>query len=182
MADDSVAAKVNRALSPLIGLRLEKIAFAAMFRMFHFASRQIDGSIEDAHSIWALHVDCPWRLDLNDAVLVGSDDWSERADGTTPSEDWSPQSGGSLQEAVLRSVLQDPECGERLPLRNRTDGLVVETVLADTWGGCVIVMSPGYRLTLFPNSVAHECWRIFKRGTPSHFVIPLHPPGGPSQS
>ena len=171
MIEDLLAVITKQALNPLVGLRLRTIACSAMFRMFSFSHQ------EDDPLPWALHVDCPWRMDREGEIITGGLDWAERDDGKPEEEDWSPQAeGNSLQEAILRRILQDPERKDprRAVIKNRTNGFVVESIETDQWGGCVICMSPGYRLVVFPDSGNREAWRFFKKGDlSSHFVIPV---------
>jgi hypothetical protein len=119
-----------------------------------------------------LHVDCPWRLERENAILVGSDDWFETESRTTPPEDWDPESGGSFQEATLRSLLHDEDTSKRI-IRNMTKAYWVEQMTADDMGGCEILMSGRITLRIFPDSIARECWRLLKPGDiSSHFIIP----------
>lgn len=166
------AAITEKALQVLCGLRLWKIQCLGLFRVIHFTSKEPDELDYIGRGEWVLHVDCAWRLDRQDTILTGSDDWFETETRTTPPEDWDAESGGSFQEAVLRSLLADPDTSKRI-IRNRTKGFLVEWVKADDCGGCAIGMSDSFTLRIFPDALARESWRIMKPGDlKSHFVIP----------
>jgi len=166
------AAETTKALQVLCGLRLLKIHCAGLLRIIHFSAKAPNEFDYDGEVDWAVHVDCAWRLDQHTKILTGSDDWFVTEDKTPPPEDWDAEQGGSFQEAVLRSVLADPDTSGRT-IRNRTESFIVEAVEADDWAACMIGMSDGFALRIFTDASARESWRIFKPGDlSSHFVIP----------
>jgi hypothetical protein len=152
--------KVIAALSQIIGLPLTAARRAADMRTFEFGTlRPVErGSVGD----YALHVQCPWRIEGPDGIVTGRLDLWEPVEDNAPFEDnWDYQKSPNLQDARLESWLA----------RNKLS-LVVKSVDADEFGGAVISLDKGFVLRLFPAGTRGEDWRLFrpKTGCP-HFVI-----------
>jgi hypothetical protein len=173
----SLADEVRLNLNPLIGLKLSRMARAADMRTIQFGdteARKSGGVVGQ----YALHVQCPWRLENDAGVITGSDDLFEpyeRAEQPGESFDW--EKGDSLQERVLRDLLKGYDANTK-QIVNSTNLLTVETVLADSSGGFCLSLSGGYRFLVFPNSTRREAWRLFipskdgAESTQKHFVVP----------
>lgn len=157
-------------LRPLIGLPLSAARRAADLRNFQFGQmRPADrGTVGE----YALHIQCPWRIEALEGVVTGRSDLWEPTE--VPADfDWHTwkYDHGNLQDSRLQALLQgcDPQTRS---IVNTTGQLVVEAVEADRFGGAVLSLSGGYRLVLFPAGSAGEDWRIFQPGNDeSHFVI-----------
>jgi hypothetical protein len=173
----NIADEIKSNLQKLIGLKLSRTSLAADMRVLQFGkshSRGRGGVVGE----YALHIQCPWRLEDKAGIITGNGDLYdpyERKDEADESFDW--ENGGSLQDGVLRELLQgfDESTGQ---IVNATNLLVVEDVHADSAGGFCLVLSGGYRFFVFPSGTRTEAWRFFKPSTDEfdsgdpHFVIP----------
>lgn len=161
--------KVLRSLAPLMGLKLAIARSAGNMRNLHFGILTGEPHLCGQY---ALHIQCPWRLESLNAILTGSSDWYTPADpDTIPDDDWDPVFGGRLQSAVLLSLMGDKNdlTGS---IFNRTDHLVVTHISADAFGGSSLDLSGGVRLSAFPSGSQGEEWRIFEPNKESpHFVV-----------
>ena len=163
-------------LQPLVGLKLTIARRSADMRIFHFGPiRKISGgTIGD----YALHVQCPWRIEGPQGIVTGrSDLWEPPV--IIPGVQWDPiehYDRGNLQDVLIRKWLggYDPETHSPI---NQTDQFFVEGVQADNCGGAVITLSGGYRLVLFPTGAAQsEDWRLFRptvdsSGSTPYFIV-----------
>jgi hypothetical protein len=167
---NTVARQVLLQLQPLIGLPLAVARRAADLRNFQFgAMRTVEGgSVGD----WALHIQCPWRIEGPEGLVTGrSDLWRpvEKHEGF----DWDTwdYEQGNLQDHCISALLVGADPGSR-SLVNTTGGLFVQQVTADDFGGAVISLSGGYRIAMFPAGSRGEDWRVFQPETEKeHFVI-----------
>lgn len=162
---------IIRHLRPLVGLKLTLARRAADLRNFGFgAVRAYRGGTVGQY---ALHVQCPWRIETDGAIVTGRDDlWEPAAvEPTVESHAWDYESGGNLQDDRIATLMGGFDSVTKSAI-NRGDDLVVETIEADDCGGVTIGLSGGYRLVLFPSGTRGEDWRLFCPGTvDSHFVI-----------
>jgi hypothetical protein len=119
---------------------------------------------------WWLHIQCSWRLEMDERVITGSFDWNQPASIEGHGPDWDPATGGSIQETKLRDVFKDYDPSRRT-LRNNTDLLTVEHAEVNELGDLTLTFTGGTRLRVFPAGCNGEFWRIFKKGDlESHFV------------
>jgi hypothetical protein len=151
---------VTAALSQIVGLPLTAARRAADMRTFQFGTlRSVErGSVGD----FALHVQCPWRIEGPDGIVTGRLDlWEPVEDNAPFDESWDYETAPNLQDARL----------ERWLAGNET-ALVVKGVDADKFGGAAISLGQDFVLRLFPAGTRGEDWRLFrpKTGGP-HFVI-----------
>ncbi len=140
-------------------------------RGFHFGRiRKVEkGTAGD----YALHIQCPWRLEGPQGIVTGRLDLWEPAEDSPDIdwETWDYAKNENLQDKLMGEFLKgyDPQTRSFV---NATGQLVVETVTGDACGGATIVLSGGFRLVLFPAGTRGEDWRIFQPGIlESHFVI-----------
>jgi hypothetical protein len=167
-----VAQEILRHLKPLAGLKLALARRAADLRNFQFGPvRAIDrGTVGE----YALHVQCPWRIEGPDGIVTGRGDLWEPAEPSQEidRETWDYERDQNLQDRRFSALLQgydDPATGSFV---NQTEHLIVEDVSADDYGGAAIRLSGGYKLVLFPAGSRGEDWRVFRPGaTESHFVV-----------
>ena len=152
---------VIAALSQIIGLPLTAARRAADMRTLQFGTlRPIDrGSVGD----FALHIQCPWRIEAPDGLVTGRLDlWEPVEDG--PGFDykgWHYDKSPNLQDFLFDQWLG-----------RHALSLVVESVDADEYGGASIFFAKGFVLRLFPAGTRGEDWRLFRPKTDGpHFVV-----------
>jgi hypothetical protein len=148
------------ALSQIIGLPLTAARRAADMRTFQFGDlRPVDrGSVGD----FALHVQCPWRIEGPHGIVTGRLDLWEPVEDNAPFDaNWDYEKSPNLQDARL----------ERWLANNRVS-LVIKTVEADEFGGAAISFDQGFVLRLFPAGTRGEDWRLFRPKTDAaHLVV-----------
>jgi hypothetical protein len=156
----AIRQQVIAALSQIIGFPLTAVRRAADMRTFQFGTlRPVDrGSVGD----FALHVQCPWRIEGPDGIVTGRLDlWEPVEDNAPFDENWDYEKSPNLQDARL----------ERWLARNEVS-LVVKSVDADEFGGATISFGQGFVLHLFPAGTRGEDWRMFRPKTDApHLVI-----------
>jgi hypothetical protein len=155
----------SQALDALIGLRLSIVRFYANILGLHFGDVRPHprGGTTGAY---ALHVDCPWRIDGLGGTVVGNyDRWND------------------VEETDL--TLRDRKLDGLFGRRDKTDSwtidserfLVVATDLTK-YGDVGISLADGHKILLFPAASEAEAWRFFAPGDDSaHFVFPDDRPG-----
>jgi hypothetical protein len=152
--------QVIAALAQIIGLPLTAVRRAADMRTFQFGTlRPVGrGSVGE----FALHVQCPWRIEGPDGIVTGRLDLWEPVDDNAPSdENWDYEKSPNLQDARLEGWLAVNE-----------SSLVVKNVDADEFGGAAIGFRQGSVLRLFPAGTRGEDWRLFRPKTDApHLVI-----------
>jgi hypothetical protein len=93
------------AFDVLIGLRLSIIRRAADMLVLHFGTVRPHYSGEGSVAYYALHIQCPWRIDSPSGTLTGRDDlWEYAGPGERPSN-WSYDDGLSLLGSKVRKHL-----------------------------------------------------------------------------
>ncbi len=166
-----VSQEILSHLKPLVGLKLALARHTADLRNFQFGTvRAVErGTVGE----YALHVQCPWRIEGSDGITTGRGDLWEPAE---PSQEidwdkWDYETDENLQDRRMAALLggYDPVTGSFV---NSTEHLIVEDVCADDYGGASIRLSGGYKLVLFPAGTRGEDWRVFRPDTyESHFVV-----------
>lgn len=167
----AVADAILEHLKPLVGLKLSLARRAADLRNFQFGPVRAvpDGTVGE----YALHIQCPWRLQGPDGIVTGRSDLWEPAEANEAVawDTWHYDSNENLQDRRLGALLGDYDPKARSSL-NRTEQLVVEAVHAEDCGGATLDLSGGYRLVLFPAGTRAENWRLFRPGADQpHFVV-----------
>ena len=165
-------ARVQRHLTPLVGLRLAIARLAADMRVLHFGEVRAGagGTVGDI----ALHIQCPWRIEGPKGVVTGrSDLWTPSpAARTKPDFDWDKWTydDGNLQDEKIARLLggYDPITRSHV---NLTGKLKVLAVLAERLGGASISLSGGFQLVIWPAGASGEHWRIFRPEARRHFVV-----------
>lgn len=139
-------------------------------RGFHFGA-----ILEGEHGSWgmmALHLQCPWRLELRERVLTGQADLWAHARLEVPPDDWTYNQGDSYQDGQIAALLGHYDERTKSWVNPDPAKLVVETVTATVFGDLTIALSGGYILRVFPDSTRGESWRIFSlREDGPHFVF-----------
>jgi hypothetical protein len=152
--------QVIAALSQIIGLPLTAVRRAADMRTFQFGTLWPGdrGSVGD----FALHVQCPWRIERPDGIVTGRLDlWEPVEDNAPFDENWDYEKSPNLQDARVKQWLAQHE-----------SSLVVKSVDADEFGGAAISFDQGFVLRLFPAGTRGEDWRLFQpKPNAPHLVV-----------
>lgn len=152
------AAIIRTRFTALIGLRLFKSWNVFATRMFYFAAPAQE--VHNSDGEYALTLECPWRIEGLNQILVGSEDYGTRAEGNTD-EAWEPDmQWGQLQDQKLLELLGREENGAIL---NTRPDLIVESVEADSAGGFQLRLSGGYTLAAFPTTDNDMEWLLKRR-------------------
>jgi hypothetical protein len=129
---------------------------------------------------WALHIQCPWRIERGDAIYTGRSDLFNPENGRYDDAYRAALDGdgcfdyesGNLRDRKIFALFDgvaETSAGQALPDGRR---ITVEAVDADRFGGASIVLSDGLRLVIFPDASMGEAWRFFSLADAGeHFVI-----------
>ena len=162
MSEHSTPQQLAAALKSLVGLRLAGTAYPCL-RSFHFVNPN-SPEVE-----WALHIQCPWRIEAEDSIVTGSYDTWEPADPDAElGEGWEPAKGGGLAEWRLRNLFDNPSA--EYIANNRPEFVCTEASL-EQHGSATLRFTGAYTLRLFPTGSRGEHWRVFvRRDLESHVV------------
>ncbi len=161
--------EISRALRPLIGLKLSVARNAGNMKVLHFGDlRRTDRGLLGKY---ALHINCPWRMEHDGRIVTGSADFYIRADDNED-EEWEPGTvTGHLQNQILAELFQGYDAETR-SYTNQTDHFWVTDVSSDRVGGVQIRFTGNYQIMLFPCASRGEEWRLLEPGSEkAHFVI-----------
>src|SRR5206468_3725261 len=130
---------VQEALEPLIGLKLSIARRAgSMLRNFHFGGvEEIEGGTVGQY---ALHIQCPWRIDGPEGIITGRADVWEHISGKIMPDEWEPGIGDNIQDVRLGDLLKGYDPNTRSHV-NLTEWLVVERVQTSAVGDATIELS-----------------------------------------
>ena len=142
-------------LECLVGQRLCIARNAGNMKNFHFGKTWVrDGCTMGQ---FALHIQCPWRLEGGGRILTGSGDYYVRAD-ENQDPDWEPgMQTGHRQDEVLKTLFGLKS--DALPDAEKPI-LTVLDARSTIFGDIELVLSFGYRLVIFPASSREEEWRL----------------------
>jgi hypothetical protein len=158
LASTSKTAIVQAKFRGLVGLQLFKSWNVFATRLFYFA---FPGSVtrgDDGEFV--LSLECPWRIEKLDQILVGSEDYGTRARSNSD-EAWKPDmQWGHPQDEKLKELLGKEEKGEILSTRS---DLIVESVEVDAVGAFRLQLSGGYNLATFPSTGDEMEWLLKQR-------------------
>ncbi len=162
--------RVLQALMPLKALQLTIARRAADMRVFHFGrvTTSENGSVGE----YALHIQCPWRIEGPGGILTGrSDLWEPSEAGAVVDWDnWDYEADGNLQDHKIATLFAGYDSRTRSWV-NTSGLLVVQGIEADELGGATISLSGGFSLVIFPSGSAGEDWRLFRPSAEEHFVV-----------
>jgi hypothetical protein len=159
------------AFEVLTGLRLSIVRRAADMLMLHFGDVRPHQSGSGTVGAYALHVQCPWRLDGPDRTITGSSDlWAYAGSGEHPAN-WSYEDGLSLQDRKLDETVGSYDAGTR-SWYNKSGLFTVTAALLKPYGEVELQFSGGYTLAIFPAGSAGEAWRFFATDSKRHLVYP----------
>ncbi len=157
-----------RELTALIGLKLSIARNAADMKVFHFGDIRPHASGRGTVGAYALHVQCPWRIVTEAAVLTGSGaSYAPPFEGVEIDDE--DKRSGNLQRVRLNSLLEGFDAATQSHI-NMTSDLVVQTASADRFGSIEIGLSGGYTLQVFPDGSVGEEWRLIQTGG-AHLVF-----------
>lgn len=160
--------EIIKILEQLIGFEFTRTTRAGAMECFKFGIlyRKDRKGVERQVGQFDIHLQCPWRITKNDAILVGSDDLVEQADENAEFDenfDWDVQ-GENLSDIKLDAFL-------------KSGRHIVESVTADNLGGFELMFNNDVRISIFPTlsskSEYAEFWRLIdNRSVESiHFVV-----------
>lgn len=164
-------AEIRHALTQLVGLKLASAGRAADMRMFQFGTMRpapksdIPALRDKPRGLigdFALHVQCPWRIETDNKILTGRSDLWEPVDSPDgfSYDDWDYEADGNLQDHVIEQFISN------------SDNAIVETIDTRSNGAFTLALNDGYALVVFPSGSVGEDWRFFRPGTDeSHLVV-----------
>lgn len=147
-------AKISHAFLQLIGLKLQRCSNILGTRLFHFYSA--DSLAEDTDEVCTLVVECPWRIEHLDTIVVGSEDYGQALDNLDPGLT-STSKPDDLQDQRLVEMLGAPPNGGAL---DEGRGLSVTAIDADAFGGFRVGFADDYFLAVFPASGREMEWML----------------------
>ena len=149
---------IEDSLKELIGLQLFKSWNIFGTRMFYFAAPN-SKPLDDGD--YRLTLECPWRIEAGNRILVGWEDYGTRADDNSdPNWNRVEDQWGHRQDERLEAIFGETKNGV---IHNKGDALVVEHATADGLGGFQLHLSGGYLLAVFPTSEADMEWLLSGR-------------------
>jgi hypothetical protein len=128
-------------------------------RILHFGTLTFDR--DKSWGLYAIHVQCAWRLEGPAGIVTGSRDLWSPSGGRRREPPWTFDRDGNLQDEALGDLLCDHP-GEAGSLVNRTSLLVVEAATVDAALGFAPSLSGGYRFIVFPDGTKAEAWRLLQ--------------------
>jgi hypothetical protein len=120
---------------------------------------------------YALHIQCPWRIEHGVRIATGWADYYLPADDNHD-EHWEPgMITGHLQNQVLADLLKGYD-SETRSYTNETEYFHVVSLNPDEFGGVRIHLTGDYQIVLFPCASRGEHWRLLEPGSEKpHFVV-----------
>lgn len=160
---------IERRLQPLIGLPLSIVRRAADMRIFHFGA--ISFEQEKSFGQFALHLQCPWRIDQPDGIVTGHADlWCPIDAGADIDWDaWDYDADGNLQDFRLAALFRAADSPSGVV--GQPADYIVHALGADGLGGLIVRFGERYTLRVFPSGSCAEDWRFFAPGSKDHVVI-----------
>jgi len=162
-------------LGVLVGLELTIARLMADMRGFHFGRARTTTSKSTPGKVlviaeYALHIQCPWRLDGPTGVVTGGGDLHTYGGPPPEPEAWTYSTGHSLDRVRLDEVF-----GPLSPLGDGfhySSGIAVTHVtIHPVFGDIAIFLSNDHVLRVFPDGSAGEQWRFFAPGDDSDHTV-----------
>jgi hypothetical protein len=178
MADsDGKMAQEREVLNTIVGERLLGTRTFCATRHFYFG--KVASQMEPAGSAFTIGLECPWRIRTPGGIIVGSEDYYERADGNDDPAWEAGSPAGHLQDQLLAKLLGTLRDGDVI---NTGPGFLVESVDVDDYGGFRIMMTDNVALEAMPTSTHIMEWIFISPGRGSLVLLngTLHrtPAGG----
>jgi|UPI00056D94F2 hypothetical protein len=168
MMEDDNSAHLQAGVRALVGLPLNIVRSAADMKIFHFGTIVPHPLGKGTVGSHALHVQCPWRIVSENAVITGRSDQFAPPLEAKNIDDEDTQSG-NLQLVKLFALMKGYDNSTR-SIVNSTEDLIVLSASSDQFGGLELTLSGGYRLQIFPDCSSEEDWRFIEVGGP-HIVV-----------
>ncbi|HWB29882.1 MAG TPA: hypothetical protein VG736_05205 [Vicinamibacterales bacterium] len=161
---------IDDALRQIVGLPLSLSRRGTTMRIFHFGAITSEGT--RAYGEFALHLQCPWRIEGPEGLVTGSRDVFEPPDSRVSSADpdWNYDSG-NLQDVLVAKWLGTTPGKVGFARSAVVPPLIVEAVSSDRFLGLKIALSGGHRLSVFPDGTAGEAWRFFRPCVPEEPLV-----------
>jgi hypothetical protein len=154
----------------LVGLRLTIARRAADMLVLHFGDIRPHASGEGTVGAYALHVQCPWRLDGPIDTLTGRDDlWEYAGPGERPSG-WTYEDGLSLQDKRLGEFMGSRDERTRSWVNQGVRHFVLSAQQTNL-GDVTLELTGGSAIRLFPARSSGEAWRLFAPGSARHTIF-----------
>jgi len=168
-----IAAQTQENLRQLLGQRLLGSRNFCETRHFYFGEPSLAAGLREP--CYTLGLECPWRIQTAERIIVGSEDYYQRADDNTDPL-WEPGAeSGHLQDQGLAEWLGELKDGDVI---NTGPGLIVNSVEADRYGGFQIRLTGGYSIAVVPCSRDQMEWIFMLPGGGSLMLID----GAPTRS
>ncbi|WP_227936450.1 hypothetical protein [Alkalihalobacillus deserti] len=155
-------------ISELVGLKLQDAGRSS--NLFSLGFGEITQIVRRGETQelaeYALHIQCSWRITLNNKIVVASRDFY------SPSSEWN----GDI-ENFYWDIQGKNRFDERIKTFIKNKGEIkVQKIDSDDLGGLKVFLSHGYSLEAFPDSSEDdeqsEHWRFLNRKDNSpHFVV-----------
>jgi len=156
--------EITKRLSVLAGLEVSGVSRAADMLTLQFgplAPRVSRRGVTKLLGAWALHIQCPWRIESAGTIYAGKSDLSEQGNESTETAKLMYDKVTALFDGASKAA------GATSP-----GGVVVLAVRADEFGGVWITLSEGFRLVIFPDGTKSEAWRFFSsESNEKHLVV-----------
>lgn len=158
--------EIQNVVGVLVGVPLWSLGRAADLAWFEFGSRRTVKGWKGKEKVvgdYALHVQGPWRIRVDNSIVVGRGDIfctpEETSESTSADFDWEK---GTRFDRIARELFQ-----------NESRQFTVRAAEAGEAGSLVIALEEHYNLEIFPHdSEGDEHWRFFKPQTEEpHFVV-----------
>jgi hypothetical protein len=161
----SASEEAGIALKGIVGLKLFGSRNFCATRHFYFGNATSQVGRDRSH--YTLGLECPWRIRRSGLIIVGSDDYYEKAEGNDDPA-WEPgMPGGHLQDQRLAELLGELREGD---IATTHPGFTVRSVELDECGGIRIELASDWVLEAFPDSVKRMQWIFMSPDRPS-FVL-----------
>jgi hypothetical protein len=158
------------AFEVLAGLRVSIVRRAADMLVLHFGDIRAHPSGDGTIGAYALHVQCPWRLEGPMGIVTGRDDlWSYAGPGERPPR-WSYEDGHSLQDKRFGNLFTRDESTQSWV--NESNRFAVISTHQTARGDVKLELAGEHAILLFPASSKYEAWRFFSPGSDDHLVFP----------
>lgn len=157
--------EITRRLSVLAGLEVSGVSRAADMLTLQFgplAPRVSRRGVTKLLGTWALHIQCPWRIESGGTIYAGKSDLCEQGNESTETAKLMYDKVAAVFDGASRATGVTSPSGV----------VVVLAVRADEFGGLWITLSEGFRIVIFPDGTKSEAWRFFSsESNEKHLVV-----------
>jgi len=158
--------EITKRLSVLAGLEVSGVNRVADMLTLQFGPlvpRVSRRGITKLLGTWALHIQCPWRIECAGTIYVGKSDLCEQGSESNEIVKLADDRIKVLFDGASRAVGATSSGG---------GGIVVLDVRGDEFGGVWITLSEKFRLVIFPDGTTSEAWRFFSSASDEkHLVV-----------